>query len=71
MVILSKDGMILSGKTGTGGAEKNINGWFVGYVEKADNTYFFVTNIEADDQASGPKAKEITLEILKDKGLFY
>jgi beta-lactamase class D len=32
MMISSRNGMILSGKTGTGGAEKNVNGWFVGYV---------------------------------------
>ena len=44
----------LSGKTGWGimhdelteGKFLNI-GWFVGYVEKGDNAYFFATNIES------------------------
>ncbi len=62
----------LYGKTGTATVNnKNINGWFIGYVEKDDNnTYFFATNINAIDQASGSKAKNITLSILKEKGIY-
>ena len=63
--------VVLFGKTGTGGDNKGyINGWFIGYVEKGKNVYFFATNIEAENDASGPKAKEITLKILKDKNLY-
>nr|AIA12539.1 ClassD_beta_lactamase [uncultured bacterium] len=37
----------LSGKTGGGPlAENRYLGWFVGYVETKDNTYFFATEIE-------------------------
>ena len=65
IIIDSKEaGVTLSGKTGSGGA---VNGWFVGYVEKADNIYFFATNIEGEKEANGAKAKEITKNILKDK----
>jgi beta-lactamase class D len=69
-------GAVLSGKTGTGWANGQlngvpINGWFVGYVEKNGDAYFFATNIEASDNASGTKAKEITLNILNAKQLFY
>ncbi|TCO69153.1 BlaR1 family beta-lactam sensor/signal transducer [Marinisporobacter balticus] len=61
----------LSGKTGTANVNnKNINGWFIGYVEKDDNTYFFATNINAIDKASGSAAKHITLSILKEKGIY-
>ncbi len=61
----------LSGKTGTAMVNnKNINGWFIGYVEKEDNIYFFATNINAMDKASGSQAKEITLSILKEKGIY-
>lgn len=61
----------LSGKTGTAMIDnKNINGWFVGYVEKDDNIYFFATNINAMDKASGSEAKNITLSILKEKGIY-
>lgn len=75
LVLEEKNGALLSGKTGTGwkDAELNgipINGYFVGYVEKDGNAYFFVTNIEAEDHATGGNAKAITLQILRDKKLF-
>jgi len=61
----------LSGKTGTGTVNgKNINGWFIGYVETKNNTYFFATNIQNEDDVSGSKAIEITLSILKDLGIY-
>ncbi|MGE7907220.1 BlaR1 family beta-lactam sensor/signal transducer [Peribacillus sp. NPDC094092] len=61
----------LSGKTGTGTVNgKNINGWFIGYVETKANTYFFATNIQNEDDSSGSKAGEITLSILKDLGIY-
>jgi bla regulator protein blaR1 len=61
----------LSGKTGTGTVNgKNINGWFIGYVETKNNTYFFATNIQNEDDTSGSKAVEITLSILKDLGIY-
>lgn len=66
-----KAGSILSGKTGTGTVnQKDVNGWFVGYVENEEGTYFFATNIQNEDHANGPAAAEITLSILKDKGLY-
>ncbi|MEK4031334.1 BlaR1 family beta-lactam sensor/signal transducer [Pseudobacillus sp. FSL P4-0506] len=61
----------LSGKTGTGNVNgKNINGWFIGYVETKDNTYFFATNIQNEDNSYGSKAAKITLSILRDKGIY-
>ncbi|WP_449623111.1 BlaR1 family beta-lactam sensor/signal transducer, partial [Robertmurraya sp. Marseille-Q9965] len=66
-----RDGSTLSGKTGTGNVNgKNINGWFIGYVETKDNTYFFATNIHNEGDADGRKAAEITLSILKDKEVY-
>lgn len=78
VILLSSDnGVRLSGKTGSGSnpnSNKYINGWFVGYVEKDRNVYFFATNIEANEttqkKSGGKEAKEITLKILKDKALF-
>lgn len=70
-----KDSMFLSssetgrfyGKTGTGSVDgHDVNGWFVGFMETADNTYFFATNIGADEDASGINASKITLSILSD-----
>ncbi|WP_264740531.1 BlaR1 family beta-lactam sensor/signal transducer [Cytobacillus firmus] len=66
-----KEGALLSGKTGTGTVNgKNINGWFIGYVESGQDTYFFATNIQNEDNSNGSKAAEITLSILKQKGIY-
>ncbi|WP_425447958.1 BlaR1 family beta-lactam sensor/signal transducer [Dethiothermospora halolimnae] len=69
---ISDDGeTILSGKTGSGTMNnKNVNGWFIGYVEKNNNVYFFALNIEGKDRADGASARKIALDILKDKGLY-
>ncbi len=67
-ITLSEDnGVRLMGKTGSGFADgKWLLGWFVGCVEKQGNRYFFATNIQATDGATGGKAREITKMILKD-----
>lgn len=58
------------GKTGTGRIEnQDISGWFTGFVETADNTWFFATNIRADKDAAGSNAAEITMSILTDLNL--
>lgn len=45
-------GVRLSGKTGTGNVNgESINGWFIGYIETKDNTYFFATNIQNEDNS--------------------
>ncbi|MGN8647317.1 BlaR1 family beta-lactam sensor/signal transducer [Gracilibacillus sp. HCP3S3_G5_1] len=60
----------LYGKTGTGMVNgKNINGWFIGYVEVNDHTFFFATNIQNEDNSYGSTAAKITLSILTDKGI--
>lgn len=59
------------GKTGTGRVDgQDVNGWFVGFVEVADNTYFFATNIRADSNATGSNATEITMSILSDMNIW-
>lgn len=71
LYLSEKDGAQLSGKTGTGSVNgKMINGWFVGYVESGGHTYVFATNIQAEDEAGGSAAVQITLSILKDKGIY-
>lgn len=67
----SSNGRTLYGKTGTGRvADKNVNGWFVGYIETTDNTYFFATNIKDDKSATGNNAAKITLSILEDMNVW-
>ncbi|MGE7463047.1 BlaR1 family beta-lactam sensor/signal transducer [Alkalihalobacillus sp. NPDC127517] len=71
LLIEEKKDIRISGKTGTGAVNgKDINGWFVGYVETANNTYFFATNLQNEDQASGSKAVEMTLQILEELRIY-
>ena len=59
------------GKTGTGRVDgQDVNGWFIGYIETTDNTYFFATNIGADSDATGSNATEITMAILSDMNIW-
>ena len=59
------------GKTGTGRVNDNdINGWFIGYLETADNTYFFATNIQSTENATGSHASEISFSILSNMGIW-
>lgn len=61
----SSDKGTLYGKTGTGRVNgQDVNGWFVGFIETVDNTYFFATNITADNGATGSAATDITMSIL-------
>lgn len=67
----SSDAGTFYGKTGTGRVDgQDVNGWFVGFVEATDNTYFFATNIEADSGATGSSATEITMSILSDMNIW-
>ena len=49
---------------------QDVNGWFIGFVETTDNTYFFATNIGADRGAAGGNAAEITMSILSDMNIW-
>jgi bla regulator protein BlaR1 len=65
------NGSVLSGKTGTGTVNgKNINGWFVGFVEKEDNVFLFAVNIQGKDNAGGKVAAQTALNILRAKNIY-
>ncbi|MGP4039085.1 BlaR1 family beta-lactam sensor/signal transducer [Gracilibacillus sp. D59] len=67
----TKENVTLYGKTGTGTInDKYVNGWFIGYVEAKNTTYFFATNIESDHHAKGSIAADITKSILEDKNIY-
>ncbi|MCL2841244.1 MAG: BlaR1 family beta-lactam sensor/signal transducer [Defluviitaleaceae bacterium] len=70
--LYERNGTVLSGKTGTGLVHGvwGMNGWFVGYVETSNNTFFFATYIQGAENAGGSAAAQITLAILEDKGIF-
>lgn len=46
MLIEETDQYKLRGKSGLSNENKKYNGWFVGYIELKNNTYFFATNLE-------------------------
>ncbi|WP_282117936.1 class D beta-lactamase [Maribacter aquivivus] len=60
MIIDTEKNYTLSGKTGLSIRREKFNGWFVGYVEVADNTYFFATNLE-------PLSSDINMNELSKK----
>nr|WP_320020561.1 class D beta-lactamase [uncultured Draconibacterium sp.] len=70
MVIAENEEHKLSGKTGWSVRNGNNNGWFVGYLETQNNTYFFATNIEPKedfDMDKFPSArKEVTFRALDE-----
>ena len=57
----------LYGKTGTGSdGNRNINGWFIGFLETKTNVFCFAANIQDGPDASGTMASEIAMNILND-----
>ncbi|WP_284036591.1 BlaR1 family beta-lactam sensor/signal transducer [Neobacillus sp. 114] len=62
----------LYGKTGTGRVNgKNVNGWFIGFVDKGEDRFYFAINIQnKDGLAQGSKAAEIAKQILHDKQIY-
>ncbi len=62
--------IFLRAKTGWGMRFENQIGWFVGYVEKGSDLYFFVTNLQSKEPEEGfVSRKEITYKILKELGI--
>ncbi len=69
--LFSSESKNFYGKTGTGRVDgQDVNGWFVGLLETTGNTYFFATNIQAAENATGGKASEISLSILSHMGIW-
>ena len=72
LVLEKTDDYKLSGKTGLSSQQDDGKrlGWFVGYLEKKDDVYFFATNLEdTSREALIPKRLEITKRILRELGL--
>ena len=67
MIYEQTDDYTLRAKTGWGIRFENQIGWFVGYVEKGDEVYFFVTNLESKNPDEGFRSRiEITYSILRE-----
>ncbi len=73
-IMISKDtsNYILRTKTGWGEDENQMVGWYIGYIEKENNTYYFATCIQTtdfDDPGFAKKRLEITNNILGELNL--
>lgn len=71
LYISASQGVSLYGKTGTGNINgKDVNGWFIGFVQSKDDIYVFSTNIQSDHSANGRTAAAITLDILENQNIY-
>jgi beta-lactamase class D/D-alanyl-D-alanine dipeptidase len=59
------DKYTLRAKTGWSDSFTPQVGWWVGYVERGKDTYFFATEIDINKDADAAKRKEITRNVLK------
>jgi len=57
---------VLRAKTGWGSTFKPQVGWWVGYVEKADNVYFFALNIDINKDEDAKTRKIVAGSILRE-----
>lgn len=73
MIVEKNDDYILRAKTGWTRAAGKDTGWWVGYIEKADNVYFFATRIIKNRSEANPNfgncRKEISRKIFRDLGI--
>jgi len=70
MIYEQTDEYTLRAKTGWGIRFENQVGWFVGYVERSDDVYFFATNLESKEPEEGFKSRfEISYNILRELGI--
>jgi beta-lactamase class D len=67
MIYEQTDEYTIRAKTGWALRVEDQIGWFVGYVEKRDDVYFFAINLQSKNPEEGfVSRKEITFKILKD-----
>lgn len=70
MRLYPKGDAVLYGKTGTGELDgQNIAGWFIGFVEKPDNVYFFAVYLCSDAGGDGATAADTAIKILEQMGI--
>jgi beta-lactamase class D len=70
MIYDQTDDYTIRAKTGWAIRVEDQIGWFVGYVEKGSDVYFFATNLQSKKPEDGFKSRvEITYKIFKDLGI--
>ena len=69
MIVKDTLNYVIRGKTGWAGNDKEDMGWYVGYLEKENNTYYFSNCVQTKDLDNKDFARariEITNSILKE-----
>jgi beta-lactamase class D len=73
MIINQNRNYTLSGKTGWGITSEGHHGWFVGYLEKPEQTYFFATLVEPKPNCNmdnfSKLRKSVTMEAFRSLGV--
>jgi beta-lactamase class D len=69
MILEQKPTSVLRAKTGWAQSVSPQIGWFVGYVETGERTWFFALNMDIAKPEDTRYRQEITLEALKLKGV--
>lgn len=71
MIYEKTEDYIIRAKTGWGIRFEIQVGWFIGYLERDGNVYFFATNVESKNPEKGYISRvEITKKILSELGLY-
>src|SRR5690606_18614925 len=66
MVTERTDGYTIRSKTGWGVQDGNDIGWWVGYLQRTDNVYFFATRITKEHGTPGVGFLKCRLDITRD-----
>lgn len=69
MIMEKTSDYTITGKTGWVGVADDVTpkiGWYVGYLEKAENVYFFATNIDIRNENDPAARIELTRRCFKD-----
>ena len=69
MVTDSTKEYTLHSKTGWGSRVNPQIGWYVGYIEKTNNTWIFALNIDIKNKSDLKFRKQITYDILQSEGI--
>ena len=70
MIYEETEEYIIRAKTGWALRVEDQVGWFVGYIEKGNDVYFFAINVQSKNPEEGfVSRKDITFKILKELGI--
>lgn len=69
MIVEENEEYVIRAKTGWGGVEGDQIGWWVGYVERGNNVYFFATNIDMNEDEDAAARMSVTRAILEELGI--